>query len=74
MHLGKNAAKCVKISDALFCLLEKLKVPRDAKYRSWKSFRQALKSVWSKHEIDELSERLFVFRDQLQFRTLVSLK
>jgi hypothetical protein len=66
--------ECSKIAEELLGRLEKLKVKSDAKQRGWKSLRQALKSVWSKEELDELSERLSIFRDQLQFHILVSMK
>jgi hypothetical protein len=66
--------ECSKIAEELLRRLEKLKVKSDAKQRGWKSLRQALKSVWNKEELDELSERLLQFRDQLQFHTLVSMK
>ena len=65
---------CSKIAGELLKRLEKLKVKSDVKQRGWKSLRQALKSVWSKEELDELSERLSIFRDQLQFHILVSMK
>jgi len=63
-----------KIADELLRQLDKLKVKSDAKHRGWRSFRQALKSVWNKEELDELSERLLILRDQLQFHILVSIK
>ena len=63
-----------KIAEELLKRLDKLKVKSDAKHRGWKSIRQALKSVWSKEKIDELSERLSLFRDQLQLHILVSMK
>jgi len=66
--------ECSKIADELLKRLEKLKVKSDAKHRGWKSLRQALKSVWSKEELNELSERLDRFRNQLQFRILASMK
>jgi hypothetical protein len=66
--------ECSKIAEELLRRLEKLKIKSDAKQRGWKSLRQALKSVWNKEELDELSERLLQFRDQLQFHILVSMK
>jgi hypothetical protein len=66
--------ECAKIADILLERLEKLKVKSDAKHRGWKSVRQALKSVWSKEELEELAARLWMFRDQLQFQVLVSMK
>jgi hypothetical protein len=72
--LQNMSDECIKIANELLDRLEKLKVKREARHRAWKSFRQALKSVWSKHDLDELSEKLQSFRDQLQFQILVSMK
>jgi hypothetical protein len=66
---------CTTSDDLAGTLLEKLNMAKaQGRCRAWKSFRQALKSVWSKRAIDEMLERLIVIRDQLQFRVLVSLK
>ena len=40
----------------------------------WRSFRQALLSVWHAERIDGLEKRLVRFREQLVFRILVSLR
>jgi hypothetical protein len=72
--LQTMSEECDKIAEELLRRLEGLKVKSHAKQRGWKSLRQALKSVWSKEELDELSERLFLFRDQLQFHILISMK
>jgi len=66
--------ECSKIAEELLRRLENLKVKGNSKQRGWKSLRQALKSEWSKEELDGLSERLSIFRDQLQFHILVSMK
>lgn len=42
------------------------------KHRAWKSFRQALKAVSSKEDIDDIMRRLLMFRQQLEFRVMVS--
>ena len=47
--------------------------PGSGEYRSWKSIRHALKSVWIKSELDETSNRLQAYRSQLNTRILVSL-
>jgi len=72
--LDAMSEQCTNIADELLSRLEKLKVEKGAKHRAWKSFRQALKSVWNKDELDELSERLLGYRDQLQFQILLSMK
>jgi len=66
---------CTTSGDLAGTLLERLNMAKaQGRYRAWKSFRQALKSVWSKKAIDEMVERLLAVRDQLQFRVLVSLR
>ncbi|KAI9679715.1 MAG: hypothetical protein M1822_007321 [Bathelium mastoideum] len=56
-------------------LLQRLNmVKAQGRFRRWKSLRQALKSIWSKKEIEELSSRLSMFRDELQTRTIISLE
>lgn len=56
-------------------LLERLNmVKAQGRFRRWKSFRQALKSVWSKTQIDEMARRLSLVKEQLQLRILVSLR
>ena len=42
--------------------------------RKWKSFRQALKSVWSKQAIDEMAKRLEVLRADLDTHILEILR
>jgi histone H3/H4 len=64
---------CIDVSNQLLGHLEKLKV-RDGQNRKWSSFRQALKSVWSKAAIDELSERLERYQRELDSYILVSLR
>ena len=56
-------------------LLERLNMAKaQGRFRAWKSLRQALKSVWSKSEIDEMANRLQWFRSELQLHLLVSLR
>jgi hypothetical protein len=56
-------------------LLEKLNMAKaQGRFRRWKSLRQAVKSVWSKSEVDAMARRLESFRSQLQMRILISLK
>jgi hypothetical protein len=56
-------------------LLERLKkVKAQGRFRRWKSFRQALKSISSKEDIDELASRLQKLRDQLELRILIGLR
>ncbi|KAF4633368.1 hypothetical protein G7Y89_g4751 [Cudoniella acicularis] len=64
---------CVNIANELSEYLEKLKV-KGQKYRRWKSFRQALKTVWRKEDIDNLVKRLSLLRGQLELHILASLR
>jgi hypothetical protein len=64
---------CLDVSQGLIPRLEKLKV-MDGSHRKWKSFRQALKSVWSKESIREIRERLVAYQAQLDTHTLLYLK
>ena len=56
-------------------LLTRLNMAKaQGRYRSWKSLRQALKSVTSKDEVEYMARRLNTFRDEFQTRVLVSLR
>lgn len=65
---------CNKIAQELVDKLTRLRVQPGTRHREWKSARQALKSVWSKGEIDAAAARLKQYRDQLNTRILVSLR
>ena len=64
--------RCGEVAGELLMRLEKLKV--EGKHRGWKSFRQALKSVWTKEEINAIASRLTNLRAQLDSRILFSLR
>ena len=56
-------------------LIQRLAIIKpDDEHRSWKSIRQALKSVWLKSELDDMAVRLQAFRTQLNTRILVSVR
>jgi hypothetical protein len=62
-------------ADLAVRLLERLNMAKaQGRFRRWKSLRQALKSVWSKQDIEEMANRLHRFRSELQLHILVSLK
>lgn len=65
---------CVALSTELLQGLETLKVPDGHKHRRWKSFRQALKSVWSNRDIDVVANRLQLHQKELDAHVLVSLR
>ncbi|TGO15950.1 hypothetical protein BTUL_0034g00740 [Botrytis tulipae] len=66
--------ECKIVSDTLINRLNQLKVPNQSQYPKWKSFRMALKSVWSKHEIDEFALRLRDLRKELDTELLLLLR
>jgi hypothetical protein len=66
------AKECVVVIQELSTALEK--VLRSGKLSKWRSFRQALLSVWHKEQIDGIETRLCRFREQLTFRLLLSLR
>ena len=58
------ASKCKVIADELLTILQQLKVD-GTPHRKWKSFRQALKSVRKKGEIEALQKGLDRYGSQL---------
>jgi hypothetical protein len=66
--------ECSEVSDELIHHLGKLKVPTWSEKSKWKSFRQALKSIWSKPAIDEMAKRLEVLRAELDTHILEILR
>ena len=63
---------CEGVAIELINALRNLKV--GGKNRKWKSFRQALKTIRSTDEIDDLTRRLEGYRKQLDTHILVSLR
>jgi hypothetical protein len=63
---------CGAAADNLLATLDKVKV-RDKQHK-WKSIRKALRSVWSKEEIEDLERRLATFREELNFHVVVDLR
>lgn len=65
---------CSSLSTELLEHLHQLKVPENAGHRKWNSFRQALKSVWSKRAIDNMAEKLSNLRAELDTEVLILLR
>ena len=63
---------CGTTADQLLAVLDKVKVK--GKQDKWKSIRKALRSVWSKEEIEELGRRLERFRKELNLHVTVDLR
>jgi hypothetical protein len=66
--------ECAAVSADLIKHLRDLKVPKGQEHRKWKSFRHALKSVWSKNGVDEMAKRLSYLRQELDTHVLVLLR
>ena len=66
---------CCALAAKLRERLNTLKLdPSTTKNRRWKSLRQALKTVWSKEEIDAAASDLDRYRTQLTLTTVVELR
>jgi len=72
--LEKICDECAAVSQQMIEKLEKLKVPKDHPHKKWKSFRQALKSVWSKDKIEEVAQKLANLRLELDTHVLMSVR
>lgn len=72
VELIKLCDGCVAVGGELTARLNQLKVM--GPHRGWKSMRQAIKSVWTKEDVDAIAQRLKAFRDQLDTHILVSLR
>ncbi|TGO49410.1 hypothetical protein BOTNAR_0432g00010 [Botryotinia narcissicola] len=66
--------ECFLVSNTLINQLNQLKAPTRSQHPKWKSFRMALKSVWTKHEIDEFALRLRDLRKELDTELLLLLR
>ena len=64
--------RCEEISSELLMAPEELKIKRPC--TKWRSFRQALNSVWSKSRIKGLSKRLEAIRRQIDTNLMTSVR
>ena len=60
------------MADEILSALSKLKV--QGKRSKWKSYRQAVKSVWNKGKIDEMLQRLMMIRDEVELGIIVDIR
>ncbi|CAN9452136.1 unnamed protein product [Alternaria sp. RS040] len=63
---------CIDVSQELTKALETL--TGQGKPGRFRSFRQALKSVWSKDDIDNLERRVKMYKEELNIRIIVGLR
>ncbi|KAL5314388.1 hypothetical protein ACEPPN_018814 [Leptodophora sp. 'Broadleaf-Isolate-01'] len=68
------SSTCIKIADELLARLSKHSVPDGIPRTKWKSFREALETVWKKKDLDELAARLAEIRNQMAFHILAKFK
>lgn len=70
--LDRICDDCVAVSEELLRRLQRLNVPKDGvEHRRWKSFRHALKTVWSTGDINAMASRLSSLRDELTTEIIV---
>lgn len=72
-EMRRLATSCKAVAEQLLGVVRDLKVDENCKHRRWKSFRQALKSVWKDSDIQSLQDRLDGFRGQLTIRLITIL-
>ncbi len=63
---------CNTVAEELLAALEKVKVKGEQ--GKWKSIRKALRSVWSKEEIEGLERRLARFREEVNLHIVADLR
>lgn len=63
---------CKNVTQELLDALAKVKV--EGKNSKWKSTRKALRSVWSKDEINAIERRLTMFRDEINLRLVADVR
>ncbi|MCJ1384760.1 hypothetical protein MMC17_007878 [Xylographa soralifera] len=67
--LQRVAARCEQVALTFLTLLNGLKITGHP--QKWKSFRQALKTMWSKDEIEEMLQKLRLLREELAVHLLI---
>jgi WD40 repeat protein len=70
--LRELCQSCNIVAKRLLSALNKVKVQGNK--QKWKSFRKALRSVWSEEDILSLEQRLARLRDELNLRVVVDLR
>ena len=66
------AGQCKGVAEELLEVLDKIKVK--GSHRKWKSFMQALRSVWKKEQIENLFKRMERLRNGMQLRLPLMLR
>ena len=71
-RLRHLASQCKGAAEELLEVLDKIKVK--GSHRKWKSFMQALRSVWKKEQIENLFKRMERLRNEMQIRLQLMLR
>jgi hypothetical protein len=72
-EISKIALSAKTVAKDLISTIETLKVS-DGSKKGWRSFRQALSTLWNKEKIVGLQKRLDAFRDQLSIQILAHVR
>ncbi|KAF2122065.1 hypothetical protein BDV96DRAFT_136942 [Lophiotrema nucula] len=70
-EIRQLATQCHPILDRLLGMLSDLKIPKDARFRTWQAVKQTFRHAGKKKDLQELKERLFDL--DLQLRNRISL-
>lgn len=71
-RIGSLAGACSGVANQLLQRIEKLKV-RGTK-RTWSSLKGALAEIWAQSDIESLQKNLDMYKTQLEFHVLMSLR
>ena len=69
LTLQKVGREAQKVAESFVSVLDSLKIR--GRNTKWKSFRQALKTLWSKEDIDEMQRKLSLFQGSVAVHLLV---
>jgi hypothetical protein len=72
LNFKKICDEAVEVADTLIDRLHQAKT--DGIHRPWSSFQHAIKSAWSRKEIDALLKRMNALRETLDTHVLFSLR
>lgn len=70
--LQKVALSCKRLAEDILAVLRGLKV--QSRHQKWKSFRQAVKSVWKEREIQDYVRRLQAIQSELGIHMIATLR
>ena len=68
---------CIEVSTELQSILRKLRLEGNTESRTrrkWDSFQEALRSIWSLHDIERLKTKLANFRAELQIHLILNIR